>query len=574
MDYVAEILFGTTNALLLPGLSPNVDYALEPIRGLALLDSLSGISDDPVNPDYDALISAEPGLASGAECLGCFDELFEKIIVSPRMRDCGYVLADVEWQTNIWNTHRNTDRSLISADVLDSGNVQVDNPAGYPIHLSPLEGCDLTTIVPKDGDATIRAVVTFVVTGESGTDLLVVGSRVIVFPAEPDWSEPLKERTQYLTSILNAYTDAEQRIALRKNPRTHISYRVMSTERKETAALEALLYGAQARTFGVPFWPDAQPIAQSIAIYTSVIHCDTANRKFSPGGIVLLWRSIFDNEAATILSVAADSITVSAPLNSGWAADGRTYAIPVLTGRWDAAARLGHISPIASELDAAFQCEPAADVPSADPDLQYGYDVLDLAPNADQDCATQYSRTVQIIDYNTGKSKSIDHSGVALSRLSGFLWTLSGRSEIAAYRAWAALRKGRQKAFWAPTWRHDIVQREDLAAGGINLVIEKTGYARYQYEHAARRYLCFAKLDGSGDRCYRKVTAVYDGDSEDTLVLDAALSETQSIAAGSCMISFLRLVRLAADDPELTWHSRDVAEASLEFQELPLEVTP
>jgi hypothetical protein len=38
------------------------------------------------------------------------------------------------------------------------------------------------------------------------------------------------------------------------------------------------------------------------------------------------------------------------------------------------------------------------------------------------------------------------------------------------------------------------------------------------------------------------------------------------------MVSFLALCRLAADEPELTWHNRDLAEAVLDFVELPKEV--
>lgn len=166
----------------------------------------------------------------------------------------------------------------------------------------------------------------------------------------------------------------------------------------------------------------------------------------------------------------------------------------------------------------------------------------------------------------------VDRSGVALGRIDGFLWTLTDRAEIAACRAWFALRKGRQRPFWVSSWRHDMVQAATLEAGNVNLVIEKTGYAKYQFPHLARRYLCFHMLDGSGIRYYRKIDSASEGATTETLVLSSALSASAAIPAGGCMISFLRLVRLDADDQELTWHSRDVAETMLELVELPLEV--
>lgn len=571
-DYQGEILLDQVRTLAVPGISPNVAYGLDGISSLAMLDSLPGISDDPLFFDSDALVSPEPGISLGCEAIGCFEELFEKTIISSRSKDCGFVLADVNWQTNLWNTHRNQITALTGVSIQDSGNVSVDNPLGYPLTFAPFQARDFLTIVPGDGDATIQAILSFLVTGESGTDVLVTGSRIVVFPAEPDWSNPLQERTQYLTDILTAYSAQEQRVSLRKNPRTHLSYRVLSTEPRAAAALEALLHSQQSHTFGVPFWPDATKITASTDAFTSIIHCSTANRKFAPGGIVVLWRDLFTHEAATILGVAIDSITTTAPLNNSWPADGFTYAIPVLTGRWDGDSRQGHLTPSISDLDAAFQCDAAADVAPASPSLVWGYDVLEIHPNAAQERATEYSRNTQILDFQTGQSKLIDRSGVALGRMGGYLWTLTDRAEIAAFRSWYALRKGRQKPFWLSSWRNDLIQAATLEAGNVNLVIAKAGFTKYQFPHRARRYLCFHMLDGSGIRHYRKIDSASEGPTTETLVLSSSLSASAAVPAGGCMISFLHLVRLAVDDQELIWHSRDVAEALLELVELPLEV--
>ena len=573
-DYTGEILLDQIFATPLPGISPNVAYSLDDIRSLALLDSLHGYSDSPSPIDYDALISPEPGIAYDGNILGCFEELFEKIIVTPRRYDCGFVLADVHWNTNVWNTHWNKISVLTGVDIQDSGNVSVDNPLGYPVTFGPFQARDFLTIVPRDGDATVQAILTFLMSGETGTDVVITGNRIIVFAFEPDWTEPVKEKTQYLTSILSAYSSKEQRIALRKHPRTHLGYRVLPTDYKTSQALEALIYGHQGRTIGVPFWPDATRITQSTDVFTSVIYADTIKRKFFPGGLVVLWRDFFTNEAATILSVAAGSITTTAPLNNPWPADGHTYAIPVLAGRWDGSAGLTHIAPSLSELDAQFQCDLAPDVSPSSPAQVYGYDVLEAHPNSIEDRITEYSRNLRILDSTTGRTKFYDRAGVALSRLDSFLWTLLNRNEIAAARAWFALRKGQQKAFWVPTWKHDLIQATDLVAGNANLVIENTGYTRYQYPQPARRYLRFAMLDGSGTWYYRKVTGSSEGGGTETLVLSSALSAVNPVPAGSCMISFLRLVRLASDELELAWHSRDVAEIPLEFIELPLEVSP
>lgn len=396
-----------------------------------------------------------------------------------------------------------------------------------------------------------------------------------LFCADPDWTEPVTEQTQYLTNILSAYNGNEQRIALRTRPRTRVAFRIMPTGQVSAAAFDAFLDGWQSRTCGVPFWPDAQPVTQPLAAGESVIVCDTQHRKFAAGGLVMLWRDVFTHEVARILSVAADHLTTMAPVDYAWPSDGRTYAVPVLLGRWDGEASVGRLSPTAGEADAAFVCDSGADVAPAVLPQVYGYDVFELEPNAAQGRTHVYSRILQVFDGATGARMAIyDRAGVAVGQSKDFLWTLGTRAEIAAYRAWAALRKGRCAAFWLPTWQHDLVQAVAIGPGSNTVVVQRTGYSQHQWPNAARRYLCVAMLDGTGARHYRKVTAAVASDTTDVLTLDEAFGPTTAIPVGSCMISFLQLVRLSTDEPELTWYSRDVAEVTLDCVEVPFEVAP
>ena len=200
----------------------------------------------------------------------------------------------------------------------------------------------------------------------------------------------------------------------------------------------------------------------------------------------------------------------------------------------------------------------------------YGYDVLEIEPNADQDRASTYARTLTVFDNRTGKLYVNDRSGVAIVRPQGFSWVMHGRAEIDAFRQWLAARKGACVPFWMPSWQHDLVMAEDVVPGVAGLQAQKTGYAKYQYPQASRRYLCFTILDGTGAKYYRKVIAADESANRETLTLDSAPDAL--IPAEHCMVSFLMLVRLSTDDPELVWHSRDVAEVVLDFVELPKEV--
>jgi hypothetical protein len=572
-DLAGELCIGNHLILSYPGLSVNVQFTPFPIYGLSLVDVIAGIPVSEYSADLDAGQSPAPGMSIDGEELGLFELLFDKIIVTPRRKDCGFVAANISWLTDVWNTHRNSPKSIEGCVITGSGNVIVNNPAGFPIPLWPLQSHAFETVVPGEGDAIISGLVSFTVTDETGATLIIVGQRIIIFAIEPDWSEPFKEKTQYLTNVLAGYSGKEQRITLRKNPRVFLEYQTMAIDSKTAAALEALIYGWQARVFGVPFWPDAQKITQSSNQGSRIIYCETTNRKFRQGGSALLWRDFFTNEAAAIESFDSSSLTVSAPLNASWPADGLTYVIPVLTGYWSGEAMVGRLSPCASELVAAFQCFAQPDVAAASPQIVYGYDVLDVMPNAVQDRDNKYSRLLKSIDSVTGTFGQIDRSGVAIGQPGGFLWTMASREEIAAYRSWMALRKGRAQAFWLPTWQHDLVQADLLAAGSASLIVKPTGYTRFQFPHTARRYLCFSMLDGSSTRYCRRITNAQDNGGSETLTLSSALFPDRILQPGECMISFLHLVRLATDEPELVFHSRDVAEVQLDCVEVPLEIS-
>ena len=109
----------------------------------------------------------------------------------------------------------------------------------------------------------------------------MTGTRVVVFPFEPDWNEKVVERAQYLTQIIAGRSSKEQRIQMRKRPRPVHAFSVFTTDAAETAALTALLAGWQGRIFGVPVWPDMQPLAAALEAGALAVSVSTELRAFS-----------------------------------------------------------------------------------------------------------------------------------------------------------------------------------------------------------------------------------------------------------------------------------------------------
>jgi hypothetical protein len=196
-----------------------------------------------------------------------------------------------------------------------------------------------------------------------------------------------------------------------------------------------------------------------------------------------------------------------------------------------------------------------------------GFEVLEIEPSATGERTNDYTRSIFRHDSRTGKLRAADRGGVAVVRPGGFIWLMEGRAEIQTYRDFIAARKGALVPFWVPTWQHDLQMATDLVSGNVNLSVVNIGYTKFMFPTPARRHLAFILADGT--KYYRKVTAATEGTDTETMTLDSSIGVL--VPAASTMVSFLTLCRLAVDDPELAWHTRDVAEAVLDFVELPQE---
>jgi hypothetical protein len=338
-----------------PSATPELSEYAEWVRSVAVaFSSASGVKGGV------GLASAEPQLPYQGSIERLYgSELFEKVIVTPREKKLGFVLSANVFTVDVWNTFREALKTMTQIQITGGGGTLIDNPFGVPLVFGGMQSRQFQATVPQDGDAQIQNVVIFVFTGVSGTDLLVTGTRITVFGPDPDWSEPFRERDEYLTQIMAAYNETEQRVQLRGKPRTVLVFRVVTLERKDTAALEALLWAWQARVFGVPFWPDAQPLLANVNIGDTVVQVDTSNRKFDAGGLMALWRDMHTHEALSIQSVGPSSVQLTSPTTKAWAADGRTFVVPVLAGRLPEQAQLRRPNNSVAEIEPTFVCEVA-----------------------------------------------------------------------------------------------------------------------------------------------------------------------------------------------------------------------
>lgn len=153
-----------------------------------------------------------------------------------------------------------------------------------------------------------------------------------------------------------------------------------------------------------------------------------------------------------------------------------------------------------------------------------------------------------------------------------FSWFIGSRADLAAFRAFRNGQLGRLNTIWVPTWQHDVFLAADIAGGAPLMTIKNTHYTRFFWDPAKtyRRYLAFIQI-GTGISFIRKViNASEDSPTQETLTLDVGVPSL--IGIGAYMVSFLTYCRLEDDTVTIHYHLPTLAEAVVNFRELPVEM--
>jgi hypothetical protein len=499
-------------------------------------------------------------------------QIFERILVNPRTANVGFVITDTQFAVEAWNTFRNIGKILSAIDVLGPGDIVVQNPFALPTFYGAQHSRVYQVLVSHTGGPQIDADIEFIwQSGEQGADTVVIGSRIVLFSAPIDWDYGVKEKIEYLTDVLPAYSDAEQRRALRQQPRRGLSFRAKGLTAREAAAVETQIFGWQQQPFGVLWWPDVSPLLADAAAGATAIQVNTTDFQFAANGIAALWKDEFTFEAVQVTAVGPTSLTLASPTQNAWKAGPTTLVMPVFLCRLPDDIDVTRLFSGADQIDLDFAGEAGQNAPAPAISLtQYkGFDVLELPAQWPDDLKRKYSRSLIHIDPQVGPITVIDKGGTPITS-QPFPWLMLNHSQVTSLRAFFLARFGKLKPFWIPTWDQDLVLAQDVALSDTGMKIQSEFYSRFMFPANARHYVALIPMDGSANM-YRKIaTSTDNGDGTETLVFDAI--STKAFPAKTTMVSFLIFARLDADSVEIDWLNNDLAQTVIEMRELPREL--
>jgi hypothetical protein len=386
-----------------------------------------------------------------------------------------------------------------------------------------------------------------------------------LFPFEPDGGAPTVETWKYVTNIISAENDSEQRIALRVRPAISVAWNVLGMDLGEAGRLAALLYTNTNNRWYVPLWYSRR-VATSVAgtVYTLT---DMVGTVFEVGKYALVWRHSDQWDAMTVTAVTGTTVTLTGEVSFPHVG---AIVVPLAIGSMQAQNQISRTN-IASGFGVTFDLDrtnTAIPTEAAPAQLFEGMEVLNIHPSTTGSEDEQWTQSSErsggelgpVIYRPLGPTPVVAHPKT---------WVLTSNAEIAGFRGWLAARRGRWRRLWIPTYTDDLSVVAPIASGANSVDIAYFGYGESFFLAPSRQRI--AILVPPETVLPFRVTGV---SNPSAFVERLALSGsfTQALPQ-TTRCSFLVLARLTSDDVAIEHFAPGAATVSASFTELPREVT-
>ena len=381
----------------------------------------------------------------------------------------------------------------------------------------------------------------------------VAFGELAIFPRQAE--APIKEALDFLTDTMISHNGKEDRIQLRSKPRQSFVYKI-PVQAWDMAAFFNVGYGAIRQKWAVPLWTEAQYIG-SVASGIQHVVCNTGLYDFRDNSLALLFTGCGDYQLVEITMVEPDRINIVAGVRK-------------MTEAWLAPVRLGWIagnitretSGYNAKYSIAYEIEDNPELEPIEPPQFDGHDIY-FEPGLLS--GGKLSRTIEkqldVADFDLGPV-AYRSPWLNSRHATPYRTILEGPAEIHAHKQWLFRRMGKFRAFWMPTFEHNLNIRN---TGNIvaTLLIDSDFYMAYGQ---GRKHIAIETLDGVWHA--RTVSnALQMNDETVQLTLAAPLNiQSNNIARAS----YLGLHRLDADKIELQWIGGGVVESNVRI----LEISP
>lgn len=481
------------------------------------------------------------------------DDYYYRVHVRPGVIELGNLLSTQVRDVEVWSAYFEP-QLLSSLSQVGTDGITLTQPQVPPTSFAALEARTYVLNISTNGAPVIDALYTFNFPGDSPT-LTVTGRRVVVWPFVPQTEH--RETLEWFTDILPSF-GVEQRIALRTAPRQSFNHEFQLDEYQYSRAKAIATQWAH-RVYGLPVWSELTRLGP-VPMGTTELMFDTSNADYRPDDIVIVWESDEHFVAAECTDVLADRVVLKLPLEQSYQ---NAYAAPLRFARTFEGMQFRRRAHDVVTASATFQVTANKDLGASVGLPQYrGKDVLTDRTILVGDLVERISRSIDEFDNGSGPiAVDIKNDWVNYARAITFD-TLDRAARWSA-RKWIHSRRGRQKAFWLPSWNPDLVILDDVGPTGASLTVRPISYPLYYGVKDVMIQL------NDGTRIFSRVLgAAVDVNGNEVLSLEAPVG-TGFAAADVALACFMSHVRFNSDRVEISHSYAGRATASVPVTETP-----
>ena len=327
-----------------------------PVSPLAVWDAAPVGAADTVSLNFSGLTFARQERDISAPFLSYKgaqwqDAYYPQLIFSPQSVDVGLVSARIYVTLKFWNA---SDEALtinsISAGGADGVSI---TGISLPLTLRPTEEGSFIFAVSEIGLPVIEAVFTFN-TSRGATTAKITGTRGVIIPFKPDWSQAFKISRFRKTVRLASLSTSEERRSMESRALSKLSFQVLTMSAVETEQLKRIGLQSGSSLIGVPLWPEGLRISAAIPASGVIIPTDTtALYNFKEGDLVIIWESPQHWALKTVSLVQSSAICIVQ--TAGTAFPAGSWIVPVLTGKLTSRPEFTHLNDELSQAQIDFE---------------------------------------------------------------------------------------------------------------------------------------------------------------------------------------------------------------------------
>ncbi|WP_040293028.1 hypothetical protein [Acetonema longum] len=140
-----------------------------------------------------------------------------------------------------------------------------------------------------------------------------------IFPFVPNWRDGILDEIEYLTDIITAYDESEQRIRVRDTARRSVEYVFTALDSADMALLESYVWKYQGQEIWLPLWMDARVATEAIPEGDTQVRITPGKWLYlAEDGRVVLYRDKYQWDVKQITGIYDTTLTFAAPVEQSW----------------------------------------------------------------------------------------------------------------------------------------------------------------------------------------------------------------------------------------------------------------